>query len=52
VVELPATTSEGTALTDALGVLTTAPGTGVPVLDQDGQVLVGWLTHQAVLARL
>ena len=52
VLEMPATVLATTTLTDALGALTTASGTGVPVLDEHGHVLVGWLTHQAVLGRL
>ena len=39
-------------LSDALGALVSAQGTGVPVLDTDGTALIGWITHQTVLAAL
>lgn len=52
VVELPATVAADATLADALGPLTNAAGTGVPVLAPDGRTVVGWLSHQAVLGRL
>ncbi len=50
-VDLPQTVRADHSIDDALDVLETAPG-GVPVLDADGARVVGWLTHQAVLAAL
>lgn len=50
-VELPQTVRTDQQLNDALDVLENAHG-GVPVLDAQGRQVVGWLTHQAVLAAL
>jgi CIC family chloride channel protein len=47
--ELPPLVTCGSSLADALAVLTGAPGTGLPVLDDEHR-LAGWLTHQAVLS--
>ena len=51
-VELPPVVTTTTALAAALDVLTTAPGSGVPVLSENKNELVGWLTHQGVLAAI
>ncbi|MFB7634670.1 hypothetical protein ACFC0M_27485 [Streptomyces sp. NPDC056149] len=39
-------------LTLAVHARVTASGTCLPVLDPDGERLVGWLTHQSVLRAL
>jgi CIC family chloride channel protein len=49
--ELPPLVTCETSLADALAALANAPGTGLPVLDNDRQ-LAGWLTHQSVLSAL
>jgi len=48
--ELPARVTAGDPLADTLHLLIDAPGTGLPVLDEDR--LAGWVTHQAVLTAL
>ncbi|PRX43721.1 CIC family chloride channel protein [Prauserella shujinwangii] len=50
--ELPPEVTLGATLTEALDALTRAPGTGLPVLDERAGDLVGWITHQRVLAAL
>jgi CIC family chloride channel protein len=47
--ELPPLVTGESSLDDALTALTNAPGTGLPVLADEGR-LTGWITHQAVLA--
>lgn len=47
---LPKHVSAETDLSDALDTLVNANQAGLPVLDPGGQHLVGWITHQAVLA--
>ena len=39
-------------IADALHLLVSAQGTGLPVLDDSGDALIGWITHQTVLAAL
>lgn len=50
--ELPTAVTAARPLTDALHLLVGASGTGLPVLDDDRTALVGWITHQSVLAAL
>lgn len=45
-------TAFGQSIADALQLLVTAQGTGLPVLDETKIVLVGWITHQRVLTAL
>ncbi|GGM34066.1 transport integral membrane protein [Longimycelium tulufanense] len=47
--ELPPLITCDAPLTDAVAALVNARGTGLPVLDRDGTILVGWITHQAIL---
>ncbi|TDD92998.1 chloride channel protein [Actinomadura darangshiensis] len=47
--QLPTPLTTGMQLADALHVLTTTDGTGLPVLDDERTLLAGWVTHQAVL---
>lgn len=49
VTELPQTVRQAQHLDDALEILDAADG-AVPVLDADGQNLLGWLSHQRVLS--
>lgn len=42
----------GTSLQQSLDALESAAGTAIPVLDDSGRELRGWLTHQAVLKAL
>ncbi|KHL18348.1 UNVERIFIED_CONTAM: chloride channel protein [Mumia flava] len=51
VVETPGAVGVDDSIGDALGALADSPG-GVPVLDAHRTDLVGWLTHQRVLAAL
>jgi CIC family chloride channel protein len=50
--ELPPLVTHHEPVTDALGALVSAQGTGLPVLDAEATELVGWITHQAVLRAL
>lgn len=50
--ELPHPVTAAMPLTDVLRALVAADGTGLPVLDDNRGALVGWITHQAVLAAL
>ncbi|NEA76893.1 chloride channel protein [Streptomyces sp. SID13588] len=50
--EFPGPVTVDMSLATALHVLVAAPGTGLPVLDQDHTQLVGWLTHQSALRAL
>jgi CIC family chloride channel protein len=50
--ESPHTLTAGTPLSTALHVLVTGEATGLPVLDDDRDRVVGWITHQAVLSAL
>lgn len=50
--ELPGSVTADTPVADTLHLLIDAPGTGLPVLADDGQSLTGWVTHQAVLGVL
>jgi CIC family chloride channel protein len=49
--ELPPLVTWDSSLSDALTVLTNAPGTALPVLTTDDQ-LTGWITHQSILDSL
>ncbi|MGG7569286.1 chloride channel protein [Streptomyces sirii] len=49
---LPQPVTAGTELAEALDTLVTAEGAGLPVLDDSRTRLLGWITHQAVLAAL
>ncbi len=42
----------GSSLEQSLDALESAVGTAIPVLDESGRELVGWLTHQRVLRTL
>ncbi|MES9538598.1 chloride channel protein [Actinomadura sp. NPDC000600] len=50
--QMPTPLTTDMPLVDALHVLTSTDGTGVPVLDPERTVLSGWITHQAVLRAL
>jgi CIC family chloride channel protein len=50
--ELPPLVTRTSPLTEALGALVSAQGTGLPVLDNEATELVGWLTHQSLLTAL
>jgi CIC family chloride channel protein len=50
--ELPPLVTQESTLAEALDALGGAQGTGLPVLDQDAGTLVGWITHQTILAAL
>ncbi|GLY80297.1 chloride channel protein [Actinoallomurus iriomotensis] len=50
--ELPTPVIAHDALADALHVLVTTQGTGVPVLADDRTAIVGWITHQTILGAL
>ncbi len=50
--EMPTAVTAGQSLADALHLLVAAQGTGLPVLDETRTSLVGWITHQTVLAAL
>ncbi|WP_460344425.1 chloride channel protein [Actinoallomurus acanthiterrae] len=50
--ELPTPVTADLPLADALHILVTASGTGLPVLDDTRTSLVGWITHQTVLSAL
>lgn len=49
--ELPPLVTRDSSLADALAALTSASGTGLPVLAADNQ-LIGWITHQSILRAL
>jgi CIC family chloride channel protein len=49
---LPDTLDEDMSLAQALDVLVSAPGAGLPVLDREHSRVVGWISHQSVLATL
>ncbi|MFI1523831.1 chloride channel protein [Kitasatospora cineracea] len=51
-VRRPAAVTPATPVAEVLGSLVDAGGEGLPVLDQDGEKVVGWITDQAVLAAL
>ncbi|MEU6559528.1 chloride channel protein [Nocardia nova] len=46
---LPPTVAETSTLATALDTLTGESGTGVPVVNDAGDTVIGWLTHSAVL---
>ncbi|MFD0533270.1 CBS domain-containing protein [Actinomadura luteofluorescens] len=50
--QMPTPLTTEMPLADALHILTTTDGTGLPVLDDERTVLTGWVTHQAVLRAL
>lgn len=50
--QMPTPLTTDMPLADALHVLTSTDGTGLPVLDGERTVLAGWVTHQAVLRAL
>ena len=50
--ELPTPVTTEETLADALHLLVTAQGTGLPVLDETRTTLVGWITHQTILSAL
>jgi CIC family chloride channel protein len=52
IAHLPHPVTTGTELSEALNVLVTAEGAGVPVLDSSKTHLTGWITHQSVLHAL
>ncbi|WP_230985938.1 chloride channel protein [Microbispora oryzae] len=47
--ELPSPITADMTILQALSILVSAPGTGLPVLDERRTAPVGWLTHQRVL---
>jgi CIC family chloride channel protein len=49
---LPDAVAEDMSLAQALDALVSTPGTGLPVLDRDRHQVVGWISHQSVLATL
>ncbi len=51
-VQRPRIISADTAPPEILSALKGYGGTGLPVLDQDGSALIGWITYETVLARL
>jgi CIC family chloride channel protein len=51
-VQRPTAVRVDESLADVLDALDKADATAVPVLDQDNRSIVGWLTHQRVLAAL
>ena len=51
IVELPESVTVNDAVDNAMAILDAAR-TAIPVLDQEGTTIVGWLSHQAVLAEL
>lgn len=50
--ELPTAVTADMPLSEALHLLVNAAGTGLPVVDTDNKVLIGWITHQTILAAL
>ena len=50
--ELPTPVTAEMTLTDALHLLISSPGAGLPVLDTPKTALTGWITHQTVLTAL
>jgi chloride channel protein, CIC family len=50
--ELPTPVTADMPVAQALQLLVNSPGTGLPVLDGAKSSLVGWITHQSVLAAL
>ncbi len=52
ITHLPHTLTGDTDLTTALETLVTSPGAGLPVLDDEHDHLVGWITHQSVLTAM
>jgi CIC family chloride channel protein len=50
--ELPAPVTAEQPIAEALHLLVTAQGTGLPVLDETKTALIGWITHQTVLTAL
>jgi CIC family chloride channel protein len=51
-VRLPPTISADTGLRDILAALSGHGGTGLPVLDDAGTTVIGWITYETVLARM
>lgn len=49
---LPVAVTEDVSLDQALDLLVSTPGTGLPVLDRDRREVIGWITHQSVLATI
>ncbi len=52
IVQLPVPVDASTDLSDVLDTLVTAEGGGLPVLDDEHERLIGWITHQSVLTAL
>ncbi|MBY8889457.1 chloride channel protein, partial [Streptomyces sp. PTM05] len=52
ITHLPKPVGVATDLSDALDALVTADGAGLPVLDETGSRLIGWVTHQSILTAL
>ena len=52
ITHLPHTLTGDTDLATALETLVTSPGAGLPVLDDEHDHLVGWITHQSVLTAM
>ena len=52
ITHLPRAVATATSLSDALDALVSAEGAGLPVLDASHDQLVGWVTHQCVLAAM
>ncbi|MQA12438.1 MAG: chloride channel protein [Pseudonocardiaceae bacterium] len=50
--ELPPLVTRDFTLTEALDALVDGQGTGLPVLEPGGRALIGWISHQRVLAAL
>ncbi|GAA4240298.1 chloride channel protein [Actinomadura meridiana] len=50
--QMPTPLTADMPLADALHILTTTDGTGLPVLNSERTLLAGWVTHQAVLRAL
>ncbi|WP_199239426.1 chloride channel protein [Streptomyces sp. ICBB 8177] len=52
ITHLPKPVGAATDLSDALDALVTADGAGLPVLDETGSRLIGWVTHQSILTAM
>ncbi|MGH3669656.1 MAG: chloride channel protein [Pseudonocardiaceae bacterium] len=50
--QMPAKIAANATLAEALEVLASAEGTGLPVLDPTEHTLAGWITHRAILTAL
>ena len=50
--ETPPTVRRDSAADDILAALASRGGVGLPVLDEAGDAVVGWITYETVLPRL